>query len=143
MAVVNRVMVGESLVNDADPAGNMAEIAHIDLLMGPRGSAVETAFCNGMVNNKDGFTCLLAVVAPNLACKPNTMMFNKVTIKGLHKQYKCLDQLKQLLLKQLQTVLKTALSQLTKQTTYSYVLVYLFTGKLRATKLSMRITTKQ
>jgi 5,6,7,8-tetrahydromethanopterin hydro-lyase len=25
---------------------------------------------------------LLAVVAPNLPCKPNTVMFNKVTIKG-------------------------------------------------------------
>jgi 5,6,7,8-tetrahydromethanopterin hydro-lyase len=34
------------------------------------------------VNNKDGFTSLLAVVAPNLPTKPNTMMFNKVTIKG-------------------------------------------------------------
>ena len=82
MAVVNRVMVGESLINDNDPSGTMAEIAHIDLLMGPRGSAVETAFCNGLVNNKDGFSTLLAVVAPNLPCKPNTMMFNKVTIKG-------------------------------------------------------------
>jgi 5,6,7,8-tetrahydromethanopterin hydro-lyase len=69
-------MVGESLVGD----GN--EVAHIDLLIGPRGSAAETAFCNGLVNNKDGFTSLLAVVAPNLACKPSTMMFNKVTIKG-------------------------------------------------------------
>jgi 5,6,7,8-tetrahydromethanopterin hydro-lyase len=76
MPVINRTMVGESLVGD----GN--EVAHIDLLIGPRGSAVETAFCNGLVNNKDGFTSLLAVVAPNLACKPNTMMFNKVTIKG-------------------------------------------------------------
>ncbi|MES9927504.1 MAG: formaldehyde-activating enzyme, partial [Candidatus Thiodiazotropha sp. 6PDIVS] len=76
MSVINRTMVGESLVGD----GN--EVAHIDLLIGPRGSAVETAFCNGLVNNKDGFTALLAVVAPNLACKPNTMMFNKVTIKG-------------------------------------------------------------
>lgn len=76
MAVINRVMVGESLIGD----GN--EVAHIDLLIGPRGSAVETAFCNGLVNNKDGFTSLLAVVAPNLVCKPNTMMFNKVTIKG-------------------------------------------------------------
>ena len=82
MGVVCRVMVGESLVNDNDPSGTMAEIAHIDLLMGPRGSAVETAFCNGLVNNKDGFSTLLAVVAPNLPCKPNTMMFNKVTIKG-------------------------------------------------------------
>jgi 5,6,7,8-tetrahydromethanopterin hydro-lyase len=76
MPVINRTMVGESLVGD----GN--EVAHIDLLIGPRGSAVETAFCNGLVNNKDGFTSLLAVVAPNLACKPSTMMFNKVTIKG-------------------------------------------------------------
>jgi 5,6,7,8-tetrahydromethanopterin hydro-lyase len=76
MAVINKVLVGESLVGD----GN--EVAHIDLIMGPRGSAAETAFCNGLVNNKDGFTALLAVVAPNLAVKPNTMMFNKVTIKG-------------------------------------------------------------
>ena len=76
MAKIDRVMVGESLVGD----GN--EVAHIDLLIGPRGSAVESAFCNALVNNKDGFTSLLAVVAPNLAAKPNTVMFNKVTIKG-------------------------------------------------------------
>jgi 5,6,7,8-tetrahydromethanopterin hydro-lyase len=76
MAVVDRVLVGESLVGD----GN--EIAHIDLIMGPRGSSVERAFCNALVNNKDGFTSLLAVVAPNLAAKPSTVMFNKVTIKG-------------------------------------------------------------
>ncbi len=80
--MTQRVMVGEALVNDADPSKTMAEIAHIDLLIGGRGSAVESAFCNGLVNNKDGFTSLLAVIAPNLPCKPNTMMFNKVTIKG-------------------------------------------------------------
>ena len=76
MAKINRVLIGESLVGD----GN--EVAHIDLLMGPRGSAAETAFCNALTNNKDGFTSLLAVVAPNLLTKPNTVMFNKVTIKG-------------------------------------------------------------
>jgi 5,6,7,8-tetrahydromethanopterin hydro-lyase len=76
MAKINKVCVGESLIGD----GN--EVAHIDLLIGPRGSAVETAFCNALTNNKDGFTTLLAVVAPNLACKPNTILFNKVTIKG-------------------------------------------------------------
>ena len=80
--MIDKVLVGEALVNDEDPSGTMAEIAHIDLLMGPRGSAVETAFCSGLVNNKDGFTSLLAVIAPNMPCKPNTMMFNKVTIKG-------------------------------------------------------------
>ncbi|KAA1008115.1 formaldehyde-activating enzyme [Paraburkholderia panacisoli] len=76
MAKINRVMIGESLIGD----GN--EVAHIDLLIGPRGSAAETAFCNALTNNKDGFTSLLAVVAPNLLTKPNTILFNKVTIKG-------------------------------------------------------------
>jgi 5,6,7,8-tetrahydromethanopterin hydro-lyase len=76
MAKINRVMIGESLVGD----GN--EVAHIDLLIGPRGSAAETAFCHALTNNKDGFTSLLAVVAPNLLTKPNTILFNKVTIKG-------------------------------------------------------------
>src|ERR1700719_4436225 len=76
MAKINGVCVGESLVGD----GN--EVAHIDLLIGPRGSAVESAFCHALTNNKDGFTSLLAVVAPNLLCKPATVMFNKVTIKG-------------------------------------------------------------
>jgi 5,6,7,8-tetrahydromethanopterin hydro-lyase len=76
MAVITGLCVGESLVGD----GN--EVAHIDLLIGPRGSAAETAFANCLTNNKDGFTSLLAVVAPNLLAKPSTVMFNKVTIKG-------------------------------------------------------------
>src|ERR1700704_1888733 len=76
MAKINGVCVGESLVGE----GN--EVAHIDLLIGPRGSPVESAFCHALTNNKDGFPSLLAVVAPNLLTKPATVMFNKVTIKG-------------------------------------------------------------
>src|SRR4249920_2322135 len=76
MAKINGVCVGESLVGE----GN--EVAHIDMLIGPRGSPVEAAFCNALTNHKDGFTSPLAVVAPNLLCKPATVMFNKVTIKG-------------------------------------------------------------
>jgi len=57
-------------------------VAHVDLIMGPRGSAAESAFAHALTNNKDGFTSLLAVVAPNLLCKPATVLFNKVTIKG-------------------------------------------------------------
>ena len=76
MAKIDRMMVGESLIGE----GN--EVAHIDLLIGPRGSPVESAFANALTNNKDGFTSLLAVVAPNLLTKPATVMFNKVTIKG-------------------------------------------------------------
>ena len=75
-ARITTLRVGESLVGD----GN--EVAHIDLILGPRGTPAEEAFANCLVNNKDGFTSLLSVVAPNLICKPNTVMFNKVTIKG-------------------------------------------------------------
>jgi 5,6,7,8-tetrahydromethanopterin hydro-lyase len=68
--------LGESLVGD----GN--EIAHIDLVIGSKTGPAGTAFCNALTNNKDGFTTLLAVVTPNLPAKPDTIMFNKVTIKG-------------------------------------------------------------
>lgn len=73
---INRMLVGESLVGD----GN--EVAHIDFIIGPAGSPAETAFANSLTNNKDGFTTLLAVVAPNLLAKPATVLFNKVTIKN-------------------------------------------------------------
>jgi|SRR4051794_13488443 5,6,7,8-tetrahydromethanopterin hydro-lyase len=72
---IDTVRIGESLVGE----GN--EVAHVDLILGPRGSAAETAFCNALTNNKDGFTTLLAIVAPNLMCKPPTILYNKVTIK--------------------------------------------------------------
>ena len=76
MAKITKTLVGDSLIGD----GN--EVAHIDLIMGPRGSAAENAFCNALTNHKDGLTSLLAVIGPNLLCKPNTILFNKVTIKG-------------------------------------------------------------
>ncbi len=70
------MLVGESLVGE----GN--EVAHIDLLIGSKSGPVGEAFANALVNQKDGFTSLLAVVAPNLPAKPDTIMSNKVTIKG-------------------------------------------------------------
>ena len=75
MAKINKVLVGESLVGD----GN--EVAHIDLIIGSKSGAAGAAFCNALANNKDGFTTLLAVIAPNLPCKPSTILYNKVTIK--------------------------------------------------------------
>src|SRR5690348_2733858 len=68
--------LGESLVGD----GN--EVAHIDLIIGSKSGPAGAAFCNALTNNKDGFTSLLAVVTPNLPAKPDTLLFNKVTIKG-------------------------------------------------------------
>jgi len=76
MAKITRTMVGEALVGD----GN--EVAHIDLILGPRGSSAETAFVMTLTNQKEGVNGLLAVLTPNLMVKPATVMFNKVTIKG-------------------------------------------------------------
>jgi len=76
VAKIDKLLIGEAL------AGEGNEVAHIDLILGPRGSTAESAFANALVNNKDGFTALLAVVAPNLAVKPNTILYNKVTIKN-------------------------------------------------------------
>ena len=70
------ILIGESLIGD----GN--EIAHIDLLIGPKNGPVGVAFANALVNQNQGHTALLAVLEPNLIAKPATMMMNKVTIKG-------------------------------------------------------------
>jgi 5,6,7,8-tetrahydromethanopterin hydro-lyase len=74
--MASSVMVGESLVGDG------AEVAHIDLLIGPKDGPLGHAFAGALLNQKEGHTNLLAVVAPNLPAKPDTIIANKVTIKG-------------------------------------------------------------
>ena len=71
------MLIGEALVGE----GN--EIAHIDLLIGSKDGPVGSAFANALVNQSQGHTNLLAVLEPNLLCKPATMLITKVTIKGL------------------------------------------------------------
>lgn len=68
--------VGESLVGE----GN--EVAHIDLLIGSKSGPVGQAFAGALLNQKKGHTNLLAVVAPNLPAKPDTIIANKVTMEG-------------------------------------------------------------
>lgn len=68
--------VGEALVGD----GN--EVSHIDLLIGDKNGPVGTAFANALADQKVGHSNLLAVLEPNLAVKPATVMITKVTIKG-------------------------------------------------------------
>ena len=68
--------VGESLVGE----GN--EVAHTEVLIGRKDGPVGRAFATALVNQKEGHTNLLAVVAPNLPAKPDTIISNKVTIKG-------------------------------------------------------------
>ena len=69
-------MIGESLVGD----GN--EVAHIDLIIGSKSGPAGAAFVDALSKQRAGHSTLLAVVAPNVPAKPDTLMFNKVTIKG-------------------------------------------------------------
>src|SRR5438309_6021096 len=68
--------IGEAL------AGEGNEIAHIDLLIGDKAGPVGVAFANALANQSVGHSNLLAVLAPNLAVKPATVLITKVTIKG-------------------------------------------------------------
>jgi 5,6,7,8-tetrahydromethanopterin hydro-lyase len=68
--------IGEALVGD----GN--EVAHIDLLIGSKDGPVGIAFANALSDQKQGHSNLLAVLTPNLICKPATVLITKVTIKG-------------------------------------------------------------
>ena len=68
--------IGEALVGE----GN--EVSHIDLLIGSKDGPVGTAFANALADQKQGHSNLLAVLTPNLLCKPATVLITKVTIKG-------------------------------------------------------------
>src|SRR5438105_783194 len=68
--------IGEALVGE----GN--EVSHIDLLIGSKDGPVGTAFANALADQKHGHSNLLAIIAPNLMCKPATVLITKVTIKG-------------------------------------------------------------
>src|SRR5262245_37858741 len=70
------MFIGEALTGD----GN--EVAHIDLLIGPKTGPVGSAFANALADQKQGHSSLLAVLTPNLICKPATVLITKVTIKG-------------------------------------------------------------
>src|SRR2546429_674466 len=75
----NRFMsmyIGEALVGE----GN--EIAHIDLLIGDKDGPVGHAFANALARQSKGHSNLLAVLAPNLAVKPATVLITKVSIQG-------------------------------------------------------------
>ena len=75
-------MVGESLVGD----GN--EVAHIDLIIGskPARPAPPSATPH---EQQDGFTTLLAVVAPNLPAKPDTVISTRSRSRAPSRPCRC------------------------------------------------------
>ena len=51
-------------------------------MIGNKDGPVGIAFANALANQKHGHSNLLAVLTPNLLCKPATVLITKVTIKG-------------------------------------------------------------
>lgn len=71
--------VGEGLYLED---GDLNNVAHIDLLIGPKDGPVGIAFANALARQSEGHNNLLAIVSPNIPCKPSTVMITKVTLKG-------------------------------------------------------------
>lgn len=71
------MFIGEALV------GEGSEVAHIDLLIGSKDGPVGTAFATALVNQSKGHSNLLAVLEPNLAVKPSTVLITKFTMDNL------------------------------------------------------------
>jgi 4-hydroxy-tetrahydrodipicolinate synthase len=72
-----KLRVGEAL------AGQGAEIAHIDLLIGKKDGPLGEAFAKAKAAPTQGHEPLLAILEPNLAVKPVTLIVPTVTITGM------------------------------------------------------------
>jgi 4-hydroxy-tetrahydrodipicolinate synthase len=69
--------VGEAL------AGQGAEVAHIDLLVGRKDGPVGEAYAKAKATPSSGHEPLLAILEPNLAVKPVTVIIPTVTITNM------------------------------------------------------------
>lgn len=72
-----KLRVGEAL------AGQGAEVAHVDLLIGTKDGPVAEAFTKAKATPTPGHEPLLAILEPNLAVKPVTLIVPTVTIRGM------------------------------------------------------------
>lgn len=72
-----KLRVGEAL------AGQGAEVAHIDLLIGRSDGPVGEAFAKAKATPASGHEPLLAILEPNLAVKPVTLIVPTVTIGSM------------------------------------------------------------
>ncbi len=64
-------------------AGQGAEVAHIDLLIGKKDGPLAAAFAKAKAVPSAGHEPLLAILEPNLSVKPETLIIPTVTITGM------------------------------------------------------------
>jgi 5,6,7,8-tetrahydromethanopterin hydro-lyase len=76
------MFVGEAL------AGSGPNTAHVNVVMGPRSGPVGVAFATAMASPSQGHLPFLAVLQPNVAVKPATLVVNKASLQGeIHQQF--------------------------------------------------------
>ncbi len=72
-----KLRTGEAL------AGKDAEVAHIDLIIGEKTGPVGEAYAKAKAAPSPGHEPLLAILEPNLAVKPTTVIIPTVTLKSM------------------------------------------------------------
>jgi 5,6,7,8-tetrahydromethanopterin hydro-lyase len=69
------MLFGEAFVGDGP------EAAHVILVIGSKGTPFETAFVNALTQRSKGHITSLALLEPNLPCKPITLIANEITMR--------------------------------------------------------------
>jgi len=69
-------LIGESFI------GSGGEAAHLNVVLGRRGSPVETAWTSSLAAPRAGHIPFLTVLQPGLPVKPLTLFVNKAPIEG-------------------------------------------------------------
>jgi formaldehyde-activating enzyme len=72
-----KLRIGEAL------AGKDAEVAHIDLVIGEKTGLIGEAYVKAKAAPSAGHELLLAILEPNLAVKPDTVIIPTVTIRSM------------------------------------------------------------
>jgi 5,6,7,8-tetrahydromethanopterin hydro-lyase len=66
-------------------AGEGADAAHVNTVLGARGGPAEAAFATALAEPSPGHTPFLVVLKPGLAVKPVTLFVSKATVtEALH-----------------------------------------------------------
>jgi 4-hydroxy-tetrahydrodipicolinate synthase len=71
------IKIGEAL------AGEEPEVAHIDLMIGQKDGPLSEAYAKAKASPSPGHEPLLAILEPNLAIKPTTLIVPTVTIRSM------------------------------------------------------------
>jgi 5,6,7,8-tetrahydromethanopterin hydro-lyase len=69
-----------TIMGEAD-VGDGAEAAHVVLAIGSKGAPFETSFLNALTHRARGQMTSIALLEPNLPCKPFTLITNETTLR--------------------------------------------------------------